>query len=197
MCFDDLASHAVHHADLLCFYLVVPRSRFIPFGPFTESEVAKFPVDGCIEIEPLPLVVDIRTEPTAEAALEWLEKNKPTNEPTGIVWGDARVGNIIFADDSSPAAVVDWEMVTLGSPETDFGWAIFVDRHHSEGLGVPRLEGFPDYDETIAFYQDQLSREQLNEVRALIDYRLALLDLKVRTLWDFAADEPVVTLDTD
>ena len=49
----------------------------------------------------------------------------------------------------------------------------------------------------IAFYQDQLSREQLNEVRALIDYRLALLDLKVRTLWDFAADEPVVTLDTD
>ena len=49
----------------------------------------------------------------------------------------------------------------------------------------------------IAFYQDQLSRQQLNEVRALIDYRLALLDLKVRTLWDFAVDEPVVTLDTD
>jgi len=47
----------------------------------------------------------------------------------------------------------------------------------------------------IAFYQDQLSRQQLNKVRALIDYRLALLDLKVRTLWDFAADEPVVTLD--
>ena len=49
----------------------------------------------------------------------------------------------------------------------------------------------------IAFYQDQLSREQLNEVGALINYRLALLDLKIRTLWDFVADEPVVTLDPD
>ena len=96
-----------------------------------------------------------RTQPTAEAALEWLEKNKPTNEPTGIVWGDARIGNIIFAEDSSPAAVVDWEMVTLGSPETDVGWALFVDRHHSEGLSVPRLEGFPDYDETVAFYEEK------------------------------------------
>ena len=82
-------------------------------------------------------------QPTAEAALEWLEKNKPQNEPTGIVWGDARIGNVIFSEGGAPAAVVDWEMVTLGSPETDFGWAIFVDRHHSEGLGLPRLEGFP------------------------------------------------------
>ena len=48
----------------------------------------------------------------------------------------------------------------------------------------------------IAFYQNQLSREQLNEVRALIDYQLALLDLKVRTLWDFAAGEPVINLDS-
>ena len=48
----------------------------------------------------------------------------------------------------------------------------------------------------IAFYQNQLSREQLNEVRALIDYQLALLDLKVRALWDFAAGEPVIDLES-
>ena len=48
----------------------------------------------------------------------------------------------------------------------------------------------------IAFYQNQLSREQLSEVRALIDYQLALLDLKVRTLWDFAAGEPVINLES-
>lgn len=49
----------------------------------------------------------------------------------------------------------------------------------------------------IGFYQNQLSREQLNEVGALINYQLAILDLKIRTLWDFARDEPVSTLDTD
>jgi aminoglycoside phosphotransferase (APT) family kinase protein len=44
-------------------------------------------------------------------------------------------------------------MVTLGSPEEDFAWTIFLDRHHSEGIGVPRLEGFPSYEETVARYQ--------------------------------------------
>jgi len=48
----------------------------------------------------------------------------------------------------------------------------------------------------IGFYQNQLSRELLNEVGALINYQLALLDLKIRTLWDFARDAPV-TVDID
>ncbi len=90
---------------------------------------------------------------TTEAAWEWLIANKPTGEPEGIVWGDARIGNIIF-DGTRPAAVIDWEMVTLGSPEADVGWAVFLDRHHSEALGVPRLEGFPSYEESIAFYEE-------------------------------------------
>jgi outer membrane protein TolC len=44
----------------------------------------------------------------------------------------------------------------------------------------------------ISFYQTQLSQEQLNEVSALISYRLALLDLKIRSLWDFKTNQPVV-----
>ena len=43
----------------------------------------------------------------------------------------------------------------------------------------------------IADYQNQLSREQINEVGVLINYRLALLDLKIHTLYDFISDEPV------
>ena len=46
----------------------------------------------------------------------------------------------------------------------------------------------------IADYQNQLSREQINEVRVLINYRLALLDLKIHTLYDFIRDEPVKDL---
>ena len=44
----------------------------------------------------------------------------------------------------------------------------------------------------IEFYQTQLAREQLNEVGALISYQLFLLDLKVRALYDFVRDEPVL-----
>lgn len=93
-----------------------------------------------------------REQPTLAAARLWLEENRPPEDHIGIVWGDARIGNIIY-DHCTPAAVVDWEMVTLGTHEEDFGWAIFLDRHHSEGLGQERLEGFPSYEATIDRYQ--------------------------------------------
>ena len=44
----------------------------------------------------------------------------------------------------------------------------------------------------ISFYQNQLANEQLGEVRALINYRNALLDLKIQTLWDFAQKKSIV-----
>jgi aminoglycoside phosphotransferase (APT) family kinase protein len=93
-----------------------------------------------------------REQPIADAALDWLRANQPAGEHEGIVWGDARIGNIIF-DGTRVAAVLDWEMVTCGSPEKDLGWAVFLDRHHSEGLGAPRLEGFPSYEECMAHYE--------------------------------------------
>jgi outer membrane protein TolC len=37
----------------------------------------------------------------------------------------------------------------------------------------------------MQFYQLQLSQQKLNEVSALINYRLALLDIKIRSLFDF------------
>jgi aminoglycoside phosphotransferase (APT) family kinase protein len=96
-----------------------------------------------------------RELPTAQAAYEWLTKNAPSGEADTLLWGDARIGNIIFqARGTQPVAVIDWEMVTHGSPEQDLAWAIFLDRHHSEGIETPRLEGFPSYEESIARYEE-------------------------------------------
>ena len=73
-------------------------------------------------------------------------KNKPSGEPEVLVWGDARIGNMIF-DGTKPAAVLDWEMVLLGSPEKDVGWAIFLDKPPQRGArraaprGLPQLRG--------------------------------------------------------
>jgi len=95
-----------------------------------------------------------RRQPTVEAAFDWLQKHKPSDEPTVLSWGDSRIGNIIF-DGVRPAAVIDWEMVGLGSPEQDVAWQIFLDRHHSEGVETPRLPGFPSYEETLAYYTER------------------------------------------
>ena len=41
-------------------------------------------------------------------------------------------------------------------------------------------------------YQTQLSQTKNNLVDALINYKLALLNLKIQTLWDFETDQPVI-----
>uniref|UniRef100_UPI00202888D2 phosphotransferase n=1 Tax=Caballeronia sp. ATUFL_F1_KS39 TaxID=2921766 RepID=UPI00202888D2 len=73
---------------------------------------------------------DGKPQPTVDAGLAWLLANQPQDEPVGLSWGDARVGNMIFSD-ARCVAVLDWEMVALGNPEQDLGWWLFLDWHHS------------------------------------------------------------------
>ncbi|WP_329522267.1 phosphotransferase family protein [Spirillospora sp. NBC_01491] len=95
---------------------------------------------------------------TALDALAWLKANRPDEPgPPVALWGDARIGNVVFQR-GAPAAVLDWETAALGAPEEDLAWFLFLDRHHSEGIGVPRLDGFPTPDETVARYEGLLGR---------------------------------------
>ncbi len=87
-------------------------------------------------------------------ALGWLVANMPQNEPTVLCWGDARLGNIIFKPSlDGVAAVLDWEMATLGNPVQDLAWFNYLDATFSEGLGMPRLEGLPSYKDTVARWE--------------------------------------------
>jgi aminoglycoside phosphotransferase (APT) family kinase protein len=98
------------------------------------------------------------TVPVAEAALEWLREHRPPEpRPPVLLWGDARIGNIMYSG-GVPTAVLDWEMATLGQPEEDLAWFLYLDRHHGEGCGVERLPGFPSADETIARYEQLTGR---------------------------------------
>ena len=85
-----------------------------------------------------------KPQPIAEAAWSGCRRTSPSTSPT-TVWGDARIGNILFEPDGTKVvAVLDWEMVAHGNGEEDLAWAIFLDRHHSEGIGLPRLPGLPE-----------------------------------------------------
>ena len=89
-----------------------------------------------------------------QRALDWLHANQPKEEPTVLCWGDARLGNIIFNPSlDSVAAVLDWEMAVLGNPVQDLAWFNYLDATFAEGLGMPRLEGLPSYEETIAQWE--------------------------------------------
>ncbi len=92
----------------------------------------------------------------SETALAWLKANMPSNEPQRLCWGDARMANVIFNEDKTRvAALLDWEMLTLGNPVQDIAWWIFMDELFSLGLGCPRLEGFPSREETLRLWSEK------------------------------------------
>ena len=121
-----------------------------------------------------------RPQPTAEAALAWLRRHQPRDEPVGFCWGDARIGNMIF-DAGRCVAVLDWEMATLGNPEQDLGWWLFLDRHHSEGIGVPRLDGFPSRADTVARYEELTRRrvQHLEFYEVFAGFRFAVIMCRI------------------
>lgn len=122
-----------------------------------------------------------KPHPLATRALEWLRVNRPDDELLALCWGDARIGNMIFADFNC-AAVLDWEMVTLGNPEQDLGWWLFLDRYLSEGQGgAARLAGFPSHDDTVARYEELTGRpvRNLHYYKVFAGFRFSIVMLRI------------------
>jgi aminoglycoside phosphotransferase (APT) family kinase protein len=91
-------------------------------------------------------VPDIGRSPLIERTLTWLQDNWPAEvaarEPV-LLWGDARVGNVLYCD-FAPVAVLDWEMVALGPRELDVAWMIYAHMVFQELTGLAGMPGLPD-----------------------------------------------------
>lgn len=102
-----------------------------------------------------------RAFPVTDAAFDWLFAHLPQvrqNDPV-LLWGDARLGNIIFSDTLDVAAVIDWEFASLGPPELDVAYWITFEEFLTEGSGFRRLDGVPGRDEVVSYYQERTGRE--------------------------------------
>ena len=134
------------------------------------------------------------SHPTLERARRWLAGHVPAQRPTGLAWGDARLGNIVFRDDAC-AAVLDWETVSLGGAESDLGWWLYYDWSITEGAGAPRLEGLGGPAETIAAWEDFAGRkaEAMAWHEAFATYRFALISERAIALTEAAGGRLPVT----
>lgn len=95
--------------------------------------------------------------PGAEAIPAWLEKHMPAEQNTGIIHGDCHPGNVLFTrDQPGVAAIVDWELCTLGDPLLDLGHLL----SSTHGIALP---GWPAKDEVVAAY-GELSRFDVSNV---------------------------------
>ncbi|MBX7433650.1 phosphotransferase family protein [Mycobacterium sp. Y57] len=104
-------------------------------------------------------VPDIGRSGLVERALGWLEENFPDDvaatEPV-LVWGDSRIGNVMYRD-FTPVAVLDWEMATVGPREFDVAWisyAHMVFQELTKLAGLPGMPGFLREEDVRATYRD-------------------------------------------
>ena len=65
--------------------------------------------------------------PAMEQLRAWLLEHLPADDEAGIVHGDYRLGNVLV-DPAHPrlAAVLDWELATIGHPLADLGYLCLV-----------------------------------------------------------------------
>ncbi|CAN7554962.1 phosphotransferase family protein [Phenylobacterium sp. LjRoot219] len=96
-----------------------------------------------------------RPWPILDKALERLRVSWPANQPPGLVWGDARLGNMMFDENFEVAAVMDWEQPSLGGALQDLAWwLVLSETMHGAGPSGPHLEGMGTRDETIALWRE-------------------------------------------
>ena len=100
-----------------------------------------------------------RAMPIADAAMEYVLKNKPAEADTCVLWGDPTPSNTMFMPDGSIAALIDWELAALGPPELDLSWWLYFDDLFSRRFGAKRLPGLPTREETIAIYEAASGRK--------------------------------------
>jgi aminoglycoside phosphotransferase (APT) family kinase protein len=60
-------------------------------------------------------------QPVIELGLRWAQSHVPHQHPLRVVHGDFRLGNLICGQ-AEIAAVIDWELATVGDPLQDLGW---------------------------------------------------------------------------
>lgn len=100
-----------------------------------------------------------RDDPRIDALSDWFAQNIPAENPTTIVHGDYRIGNLMIAAKAPKiAGVLDWELSTLGDPMADlahFSMFWFLSPSQLGGLSGLDLNqlGIPTQQEFLEIYQ--------------------------------------------
>ena len=97
-----------------------------------------------------------------DAVAAWLEAHCPQHSQPGLIHGDYHIGNVLYRDDGNLAAILDWEMATLGDPLMDLGRLLATwptgDPAHPV-MRVDPLSGYPTPDELVARYAQLTGRD--------------------------------------
>lgn len=126
-----------------------------------------------------------RELPAMDSVYEGLQQRMPEQIGAGIVHGDYRLGNMLVTAEGRIAAVLDWELCTLGDPLADLGyllnnWGMPGETGPSTrgaAMSPTAAGGFQTREALVARYQELTGRDArgIAYYRAFQYWRLAAI----------------------
>jgi aminoglycoside phosphotransferase (APT) family kinase protein len=120
--------------------------------------------------------------PGVEKVAAWLERHRPADFTPGIIHGDYHLANVMYRHDSPElAAIVDWELTTIGDPLLDLGWLLATwqetDEPREFGVSIQPWRGFPKPQELVEHYRPRTERDlsAIDWYAVLACYKLGLI----------------------
>jgi aminoglycoside phosphotransferase (APT) family kinase protein len=107
-----------------------------------------------------------RELPGFDEAAAWLRRHHPIDYVPGLMHGDYQFANVMY-EHGAPArlaAIVDWEMGTVGDPKLDLGWVVHSwpeDSTSGDGSAGSYVDmtGMPSRAEVLAHYAEVAGRQ--------------------------------------
>lgn len=122
-----------------------------------------------------------RELPGFDEAASWLRAHRPIDYIPGIMHGDYQFANVMYQHGAPArlAAIVDWEMGTVGDPKVDLAWVVQswpedTSAREASESGYVDMRGMPARDQVLAHYAE-VSGRQVDD----IDYYVILAKWKL------------------
>ncbi len=114
-----------------------------------------------------------------DVATEWLRSHRPLDFIPGLMHGDYQFANVMYKHGAPAqlAAIVDWEMGTVGDPKLDLGWMVQSwpeDTNTSSAMSYVDMRGMPSRTAVVDHYAE-VSGRQVDD----LDYYLVLAKWKL------------------
>ncbi|MDE1145152.1 MAG: phosphotransferase family protein [Azospirillaceae bacterium] len=123
-----------------------------------------------------------RPLPDKDAVVDWLRANTPAMPRAGIIHGDYGWPNALIAPDMPVrlAAMIDWELSTIGDPLLDLGWTVYSAPSPVSAVEPPKLfhdPAYPDREALVDHYASITGRPvaNLTYYMVLAQFKLAML----------------------
>jgi aminoglycoside phosphotransferase (APT) family kinase protein len=120
--------------------------------------------------------------PSLDDIADWLTRNCPASFTPGLMHGDYHLANVMFSDKGPElAAIVDWELATIGDPLLDMGWIMATwpepDGLTTSEIAIEPWNGFPTIEELTEYYAAHTTRDpsNLRWYGVLACYKLGLI----------------------